>query len=227
MESQLYLIPTPIGNLEDMTFRAIETLKKVDFILSEDTRNSGKLLKHFDIKTPQRSYHMFNEHKITDELITKLKAGSKIALISDAGTPGISDPSYLLVKACIENNIEIECYPGATAFVPALVCSGLPTNEFSFFGFLPPKKGRKTKIAEVMQEEKTSLVYESPHRIVKLITELHAIDPNRNVCLSREISKLFEEHIRGTLAEVKVKIEATPPKGEIVLVIGKRQDAEI
>ena len=224
--SKLYIVPTPIGNLEDMTIRAIRILKEVDLILAEDTRTSGKLLKHFDIGTHMHSHHMHNEHKTVENLISRLKAGETIALISDAGTPAISDPGFLLTRACVENNITVECLPGATAFVPALVNSGLPNDKFVFEGFLPEKKGRQTRYLALAQEARTMIFYVSPHKLVKTLGEfVNYFGEDRQVCVSRELSKLHEENVRGTAKEVLTHFENKPPKGEIVVVVaGKNSD---
>ena len=219
--SKLYIVPTPIGNLEDMTFRAIKVLKEVDLILAEDTRTSGKLLKHFDISTHMHSHHMHNEHKTVANLISRLQAGETIALISDAGTPAISDPGFLLTRACVENNIEVDCLPGATAFVPALVNSGLPNDRFVFEGFLPEKKGRQTRYLALAEENRTIIFYVSPHKLVKTLAEfVQYFGAERPVSVSRELSKLHEETIRGTAEEVLKHFEIKPPKGEIVAVVG-------
>ena len=219
--SKLYLVPTPIGNLEDMTLRAIKVLKEVDLILAEDTRTSGKLLKHFDIATHMHSHHMHNEHKTIDNLIKRLQSGETIALISDAGTPAISDPGFLLTRACVEHNIEVDCLPGATAFVPALVNSGLPNDRFVFEGFLPEKKGRQTRFLTLAEEVRTMIFYVSPHKLVKTLAEfVQYFGEDRTVSVSRELSKLHEETIRGTAEEVFKHYEAKPPKGEIVAVVG-------
>ena len=224
--SKLYIVPTPIGNLEDMTIRAIRVLKEVDLILAEDTRTSGKLLKHFDIGTHMHSHHMHNEHKTVENLISRLKAGETIALISDAGTPAISDPGFLLTRACVENNITVECLPGATAFVPALVNSGLPNDKFVFEGFLPEKKGRQTRYLALAEETRTMIFYVSPHKLVKTLGEfVNYFGEDRQVCVSRELSKLHEENVRGTAKEVSTHFETKPPKGEIVVVVaGKNSD---
>jgi len=224
--SKLYIVPTPIGNLEDMTIRAIRILKEVDLILAEDTRTSGKLLKHFDIGTHMHSHHMHNEHKTVENLIFRLKAGETIALISDAGTPAISDPGFLLTRACVENNITVECLPGATAFVPALVNSGLPNDKFVFEGFLPEKKGRQTRYLALAEETRTMIFYVSPHKLVKTLGEfVNYFGEDRQVCVSRELSKLHEENVRGTAKEVLTHFETKPPKGEIVVVVaGKNSD---
>ena len=219
--SKLYIVPTPIGNLDDMTLRAIKVLNEVDLILAEDTRTSGKLLKHFDISTHMQSHHMHNEHKTIDSLIQKLKSGTTIALISDAGTPAISDPGFLLVRACIENEIEVECLPGATAFVPALVNSGLPNDKFVFEGFLPVKKGRQTRLKFLAEESRTMIFYESPHKLTKTLANfVEYFGEDRQVSVSRELTKLYEETIRGTAKEVLEHYTNKPPKGEIVIVIG-------
>lgn len=220
MTGKLYLVPTPIGNLKDMTFRAIETLQGADLILAEDTRNSGVLLKHYEINTPMRSYHAHNEHQVTEEIIQQLLSGKTYALITDAGSPGISDPGYLLAKACVENGIEVQALPGATAFVPALTVSGLVSNEFVFIGFLPVKKGRQTKLNEIKEEKRTLILYESPHKITKTLKDLAAfLGGDRKASLSREITKKFEETLRGTLAELVLVSEQRNLKGEMVLVI--------
>lgn len=219
--SKLYIVPTPIGNLDDMTFRAIQVLKEVDLILAEDTRTSGKLLKHFDISTHMHSHHMHNEHKTVENIVKRIQAGENVALISDAGTPAISDPGFLLTRACVENNIEVECLPGATAFVPALVNSGLPNDRFVFEGFLPEKKGRQTRFLQLAEETRTMIFYVSPHKLVKTLTEfVQYFGAERPVSVSRELSKLHEETIRGTATEVLKHFEAKPPKGEIVAVVG-------
>lgn len=222
--SKLYLVPTPIGNLKDITLRAIEVLKEVDLILAEDTRTSGKLLKHFEIGTPMQSHHMHNEHKTIDNIIQKLKSGSTIALISDAGTPAISDPGFLLSRACIENDIEIECLPGATAFVPALVNSGFPNDKFVFEGFLPVKKGRQTRLTLLAEETRTIIFYESPHKLLKTLAHFcEYFGDDRPVSVSRELTKLFEETVRGTAKSVLEHYTKTPPKGEIVIVVGGKK----
>lgn len=226
--SKLYLVPTPVGNLEDMTFRAIKVLKEVDTILAEDTRNSGKLLKHFEIATPMQSHHMHNEHKTVEGILKRLQSGETIALISDAGTPAISDPGFLLTRACVENGIAVECLPGATAFVPALVNSGLPNDKFIFEGFLPDKKGRQTRYLALAEETRTMILYVSPHKLVKTLAEfVQYFGAERSVSVSREISKLHEETVRGTAEEVLKHFEAKPPKGEIVVcVAGKSNPKE-
>jgi len=222
--SKLYLVPTPIGNLEDMTFRAVKTLKEVDFILAEDTRTSGKLLKHFEISTHMHSHHMHNEHKSVKGIVQRIQNGETCALISDAGTPAISDPGFLLSRACVENNIAIECLPGATAFVPALVNSGLPNDKFVFEGFLPVKKGRQTRFLLLAEEKRTIIIYESPHKLVKTLGHfIEYFGADRQVSVSRELTKMFEETIRGTATEVLAHFTAKAPKGEIVVIVeGKK-----
>lgn len=221
---KLYLVPTPIGNLEDMTLRAIKVLKDVDVVLAEDTRTSGKLLKHFDINTPLQSHHMHNEHKQVDTLVQKMKDGATYALISDAGTPAISDPGFLLTRACVENDIEVECLPGATAFVPALVNSGLPNDRFVFEGFLPVKKGRQTRLMELAEETRTMVFYESPHKLLKTLTHFaEYFGEDRPVSVSRELTKLYEETIRGTVAEVLEHFNNKAPKGEFVIVVAGKK----
>ena len=222
--SKLFLVPTPIGNLEDITFRSVRILNEVDLILAEDTRTSGKLLKHFDIKPPMQSFHMHNEHKVLDKMINKLKMGIKIALISDAGTPGISDPGFLLVRACVEQGIDTECLPGATALIPALVQSGFPTDRFIFEGFLPPKKGRQTRLKLWSEETRTIVFYESPHKIVKTLSQLQEfVGGDRRLSVSRELSKKFEETVRGTVNELILHFSKKAPKGEFVIVLeGKK-----
>jgi len=222
--SKLYLVPTPIGNLRDMTFRAVDVLNEVDLILAEDTRTSGKLLKHFEITTPMQSHHMHNEHKTVNSLIEKLKLGLAIAVISDAGTPAISDPGFLLVRACVEHNIAVECLPGATAFVPALVNSGLPNDKFVFEGFLPVKKGRQTRLLHLAEETRTMIFYESPHKLVKTLGHFcEYFGEDRPVTVSRELTKLYEETIRGTAKQVLDHYAAKPPKGEIVVIVGGKK----
>ena len=216
----LYLVPTPIGNLEDITLRALRVLKEVDVILAEDTRTSGKLLKHFEITTHMQSHHMHNEHKTVDGLIKRMQGGETIAIISDAGTPAISDPGFLLTRACVENNIEVNCLPGATAFVPALVNSGLPNDKFVFEGFLPVKKGRQTRFKLLAEETRTIIFYESPHKLIKTLGHFcEYFGEDRQVSVSREITKLYEETIRGTAKEVLEHYTNKPPKGEIVIVV--------
>jgi 16S rRNA (cytidine1402-2'-O)-methyltransferase len=218
--AKLFVVPTPIGNLEDMTFRAIRVLKDADLILAEDTRTSGFLLKHFDIKTPMHSHHKFNEHKTVENIVERIKNGQIVALISDAGTPAISDPGFLVVRQCVENGIEVECLPGATAFVPALVSSGLPNDRFCFEGFLPQKKGRQTKINLLANETRTMIFYESPFRLVKTLTQLSEVfGLDRKASVSREISKIYEETKRGTLQELAQHFTLQTPKGEIVIIV--------
>jgi 16S rRNA (cytidine1402-2'-O)-methyltransferase len=217
---KLYLVPTPIGNLEDITFRAIRILKEVDFILAEDTRTSGKLLKHYEIKTPLGSHHKFNEHKTAERIAERISEGETIALISDAGTPAISDPGFLLTRACIKEGVEVECLPGATAFVPALVNSGLPNDTFCFEGFLPPKKGRNKKLTELSEEQRTMVFYESPYRLVKTLQQfVDFFGEERKVCISRELTKLYEENFRGTVLEALTHFQSKTVKGEIVIVL--------
>ena len=219
-DAQLYIVPTPIGNLADITFRAITVLNEVDLILAEDTRTTGKLLHHYEVKTKQRSFHIHNEHKIVSAIIQDLLAGTRMALVSDAGTPGISDPGYLLVRAALENDIRMESLPGATAFVPALVNSGFPTDRFCFEGFLPHKKGRKTRIESFKEEERTIVLYESPHRLLKLLDQLEEVlGLERRISVSRELTKLHEETITGEIPEVKEHFNQNTIKGEFVVVI--------
>ena len=219
--SKLYIVPTPIGNLEDITLRGIRVLKEVDFILAEDTRTSGKLLKHFEITTQMYSHHMHNEHKSIDGVLNRLQNGETCALISDAGTPAISDPGFLLTRACVQHNIEVDCLPGATAFVPALVNSGLPNEKFVFEGFLPVKKGRQTRLKLLAEETRTIIFYESPHKLVKTLTHfVEYMGAERAVSVSRELTKLYEETIRGTAQEVLDHYTKKAPKGEIVIIVG-------
>ena len=218
---RLYVVPTPVGNLEDMTFRAIRILKEADLILAEDTRTSGILLKHFEIKNAMQSHHKFNEHQTVDYVIGRLKAGETIALISDAGTPAISDPGFLLVRECARNGIEVQCLPGATAFVPALVSSGLPDERFCFEGFLPQKKGRATRLTSLQEETRTMIFYESPYRVVKTLTQfIEYFGADRLVSVCREISKVHEESVRGSLQEVLDHFKENEPRGEFVIVLG-------
>lgn len=218
---KLYVVPTPVGNLEDITLRALRILKQVDLILAEDTRTTGFLLHHYEIKTRMQSHHKFNEHSSLESIIQRLSAGETIALVSDAGTPAISDPGFLIVRACIRADIEVECLPGATAFVPALVSSGLPNDRFCFEGFLPPKKGRQTTLKRLAEEDRTMIIYESPYRLVKTLTQLSAyLGADRQASVAREISKMFEEHKRGTLEELILYYTQKEPKGEIVLIVG-------
>ncbi len=220
----LYLVPTPIGNLADMTYRSVEVLKSVELILCEDTRTSSVLLNHYGISKPLTPYHQHNEHKVLQHLVDQLMAGRNMAIITDAGTPGISDPAFLLVRECIRNNVTVECLPGATAFVPALVNSGLPTNRFTFEGFLPPKKGRHTMLTKLAEEERTMVIYESPMRLVKTLDEIATyFGEDRACCVSRELSKKFEENKRGTLKEVSDYFRQKAVKGEIVVVIGGKE----
>jgi len=224
---RLYLVPTPIGNLEDMTLRAIRILREADLILAEDTRTSGKLLKHFDIATPMQSHHMHNEHRTVETVVSRIKSGENIALISDAGTPAISDPGFLLTRAALENGLEVECLPGATAFVPALVNSGLPNDRFVFEGFLPEKKGRQTRFLALAEETRTMVFYVSPHKLLKTLAEfVQYFGTDRPVSISRELSKLHEETVRGTAAEVLSHFEKKPPKGEIAAVVGGKPSKE-
>ena len=217
----LYLVPTPLGNLKDITFRAIEILQRVDVILCEDTRTSSRLLNHYNIKKPLSPYHQHNEHKVSAHLVEQMQAGKVFALITDAGTPAISDPSFFLVRECIKHDVKVECLPGATAFVPALVNSGLPTNSFVFEGFLPLKKGRQTKLKQLAVEERTIIIYESPMRLVKSLEEFAIyFGAERQCCVTRELTKLFEENKRGTLQEVAAHFKAKTVKGEIVIVLG-------
>ena len=219
--SKLYIVPTPIGNLDDMTFRAIKVLKEVNLILAEDTRTSAKLLKHFEIGTHMHSHHMHNEHKTVEGIIQRLQNGETIALISDAGTPAISDPGFLLTRACVQHNIPIECLPGATAFVPALVNSGLPNDKFVFEGFLPDKKGRQTRFLALQEETRTMIFYVSPHKLVKTLAEfIQYFGESRPVSVSRELSKLHEETVRGSATEVHAHFDKKEPRGEIVVVVG-------
>ena len=218
--AKLYIVPTPIGNLEDFTFRAINVLKDVDLILCEDTRRSKKLLTHYSIETPLRSHHKFNEHKEIGKIIDKILSGEKIALISDAGTPGISDPGFLAVRSCLENNIEVECLPGATALIPALVNSGIPFDKFVFEGFLPVKKGRKTKLEKLSEEERTMIFYESPHKLLKTLKDFcNSFGPERKVSISRELTKIYEETIRLSLEDTIKLFTEKPPKGEFVIIV--------
>jgi 16S rRNA (cytidine1402-2'-O)-methyltransferase len=218
--AKLFIVPTPIGNLEDLTYRAARVLEEVDIILAEDTRTSARLLAHYSISTPMRSHHMHNEHKTVKKWADEISSGKNIALITDAGTPAISDPGFLLVRECVENQIEVDCLPGATAFVPALVNSGLPCDRFTFEGFLPQKKGRQTRLKALATESKTMIFYESPYRIVKSLQQFgEYMGLDRRVSVSREISKKFEETIRGTLAEVIAYFTEKEPKGEFVIVL--------
>jgi len=214
------VIPTPVGNLEDMTMRAVRILNEVELILAEDTRTTSVLLKHFDIHTPMSSHHKFNEHKTVEHVVERIKQGTTVALVSDAGTPAISDPGFLLVRACVAHDVEVECLPGATAFVPALVNSGLPNDRFCFEGFLPQKKGRQTKFKELAIEDRTMIFYESPFRIIKTLEQMAEYwGGERKASISREISKKFEETVRGTLSELIVHFTENPPRGEFVMVV--------
>jgi 16S rRNA (cytidine1402-2'-O)-methyltransferase len=222
--SKLFIVPTPIGNLKDITFRAIDILTSVDLILAEDTRQAKKLLNHYNIKTPLQSHHMYNEHKSVEAVCLKLLSGQTIALISDAGTPGISDPGFLLVRTCNEKEIPVETLPGATALIPALVNSGLPSDRFCFEGFLPPKKGRNKRITGLTEETRTMVFYESPYRLVKTLDELAAhFGSEREACVSRELSKIYEENIKGTLSFLSEHYTNKPPKGEIVIVVAGKK----
>ena len=217
---KLYIVPTPVGNLDDMTFRAIQVLKEADLILAEDTRTSGILLKHFEIKNAMQSHHKFNEHQTVENVVKRIRAGETIALISDAGTPGISDPGFLLARECARAGIEVQCLPGATAFVPALVASGLPCDRFCFEGFLPQKKGRVTRLKALSEEIRTLVFYESPYRLVKTLTQFGEIfGPERQAAVVREISKVHEETVRGTLAEFTAHFTTNEPRGEIVIIV--------
>lgn len=220
----LYLVPTPVGNLEDITLRAIRVLNEVSLILAEDTRTSSVLLKHYDIHTPLRSHHKFNEHETADAM-AELALRQDIALISDAGTPGISDPGFMLARACVEKGVQVQCLPGATAFVPALIDSGLPCDRFYFEGFLPQKKGRQTRLRQLSEQEHTMIIYESPFRLVKTLEQLAtALSPERKASVTREISKVYEDTQRGTLAELIEHFQAQPPKGEIVIIVDGKHD---
>ena len=220
MAGKLYIVPTPIGNLGDITLRAIEVLRSVDTVLAEDTRTSGKLLKHYEISTTVRSYHMHNEHRITADLASRMEAGETMAMISDAGTPGISDPGFLLVRECLRKGVSVECLPGPTALIPALVESGFPSDRFVFEGFLPPKKGRQKRLQGLKEEQRTLIFYESPHKLLKTLDQFQEVfGPDRQVSVSRELSKLYGETIRGTLESVADHFKAHAPKGEFVLVI--------
>lgn len=218
--STLYLVPTPIGNLEDITLRALRVLKEADLILCEDTRTSSKLLQHYDIRRPVQSHHQHNEHRTVEDIAARIESGQTVALITDAGTPGISDPGFLLVRACVKAGVHVECLPGATAFVPALVQSGLPCDQFVFAGFLPQKKGRQTRLRELAAQDRTIVLYESPFRLVKALGELaEHFGENRQVAVCRELTKMFEETFRGTLVQAKAHFEAKTVKGEIVIIV--------
>ena len=223
--NKLIIVPTPIGNLKDITLRAIEVLENVDLILAEDTRQSSKLLSHYNIKTPLQSHHMFNEHKSAGAICEKILSGKTIALISDAGTPGISDPGFLLVRTCLEKGITVETLPGATALIPALVNSGLPCERFCFEGFLPPKKGRQKRLSGLEEETRTIIFYESPYRLVKTLDDLaEHLGPEREACVSRELTKIYEENIKGTLSYLSEHYKSNLPKGEIVIVVSGKRD---
>lgn len=222
---KLYVVPTPVGNMEDMTFRAIRILKEADLILAEDTRTSGILLKHYEIKNAMQSHHKFNEHQTVESIVNRIKGGQTVALISDAGTPGISDPGFLVVRECVRNGIEVQCLPGATAFVPALVSSGFPDERFCFEGFLPQKKGRMTRLNALKEETRTMIFYESPYRLLKTLTQFAEIfGADRPVSVCREISKIHEESVRGTLQEVIAHFTETEPRGEIVIILGGKEN---
>lgn len=222
---KLYVVPTPVGNMEDMTFRAIRVLKEADLILAEDTRTSGILLKHYEIKNAMQSHHKFNEHQTVESIVNRIKGGQTVALISDAGTPGISDPGFLVVRECVRNGIEVQCLPGATAFVPALVSSGLPDEHFCFEGFLPQKKGRMTRLNALKDESRTMIFYESPYRLLKTLTQFAEVfGAERPVSVCREISKIHEESVRGTLQEVIAHFTETEPRGEIVIILGGKDN---
>ena len=225
--SKLYLVPTPIGNLEDITLRAIRILKEVDVILAEDTRTSGNLLRHLDISKPMTAFHIRNEHQVVEHIADRIEAGEMMALVTDAGTPAISDPGFLLVRECVKRNIEVECLPGATAFVPALVNSGLPAEKFIFEGFLPHKKGRQTKLKAVAEYPYTTILYESPFRLVKTLQQLIEVcGPDRQVSVARELTKIHEENARGSLAEVLAHFSQKEVKGEIVIVLQGTSEVE-
>ena len=222
---KLYVVPTPVGNMEDMTFRAIRVLKEADLILAEDTRTSGILLKHYEIKNAMQSHHKFNEHQTVESIVNRIKGGQTVALISDAGTPGISDPGFLVVRECVRNGIEVQCLPGATAFVPALVSSGLPDERFCFEGFLPQKKGRMTRLNALKEETRTMIFYESPYRLLKTLTQFAEVfGAERPVSVCRENSKIHEESVRGTLQEVIAHFTETEPRGEIVIILGGKEN---
>lgn len=222
--SRLYLVPSPLGNLKDITLRALDILKDVDIILAEDSRKTGNLLNHFNIRKTIRSYHQANEHKVLKKIIRDIHAGNTMALITDAGTPGISDPGFLIVRACIENNIEVECLPGPTAFVPALVISGLPADKFCFEGFLPFKKGRNKRLSLLAEDPRTTIFYESPHRLLKTLDQIKTFfGPDRRASVSRELTKIYEETIRGTIQEIHDHFLNNPVRGEFVIVVeGKK-----
>ena len=219
MERLIHIIPTPIGNLEDITLRAINVLKSVDLILTEDTRVTKKLLNHYDIKTPMESYHTFNEHKKLNNIIAKINKGVNIALVSDAGTPAISDPGFLLIRECIKHDIDVICLPGATACIPALIKSGISCDRFTFEGFLPKKKGRKKRFLEIIKQEKTSIIYESPHKIINTLQQFYAICPDRKIAVVKEISKLHEKIYRGSIKKILEQISNSTIKGEFVIIL--------
>lgn len=223
--SKLFLVPTPIGNLRDITYRAVEVLGSVDLILAEDTRQARKLLNHYSIATPVQSHHMFNEHKSVDNISSKITSGMNIALISDAGTPGISDPGFLLVRTCLGKGIDVETLPGPAALIPALVNSGLPCDRFCFEGFLPPKKGRNKRLSELADEQRTMVFYESPYRLVRTLGDLISVfGPEREACVSRELTKIFEENFRGTLSDISGHYMQNDPKGEIVITVAGKKN---
>ena len=224
----LYIVPTPVGNLEDITLRALKVLKEADLILAEDTRTSGILLKHYDIHNHMQSYHKFNEHKTVEYLVERMKAGQTLALISDAGTPGISDPGFLLARECAKEGVEVQCLPGATAFVPALVASGLPCDKFVFEGFLPQKKGRQSRLKELAAEERSIVFYESPYRVVKTLMQFREIfGGNRDVAVCREISKVHEQIVRGSIDNAIEHFNAVEPKGEFVIIVGAKTKEDV
>jgi len=226
--SKLILVPTPIGNLKDITFRALEVLGNADLILAEDTRQASKLLNHYNIRTPLQSHHMFNEHKSVETICSKISGGTKIALISDAGTPGISDPGFLLVRTCIEKGIEVESLPGPTALIPAIVNSGLPCDRFCFEGFLPQKKGRNKRLSGLSEETRTMVFYESPYRLIKALNEMaEHFGLDREACVSRELSKIYEENVRGSLAFLAEYYNEKPPRGEIVIVVAGKKEKQV
>lgn len=222
--SKLYVVPTPIGNMEDITLRALRILKEVDFILAEDTRTTGQLLKHYEISKPLTSYHIHNEHMTLERVMDQIKSANSVAIVSDAGTPAISDPGFLLIRECIANDIEVICLPGASAIIPAIVGSGFPVDSFVFEGFLPHKKGRQTMWKKINEEKRSVVLYESPHRLLKALKEMtEFLEEDRQICVAREISKIYETYHRGTPAELLSYFESTPPKGEIVIVISARK----
>ncbi len=225
MQGKLFVVPTPVGNLEDMTMRALRVLKEADLVLAEDTRTTGNLLKHFEIKNAMQSHHKFNEHRTVEHIVGRIRAGETVAVVSDAGTPGISDPGFLVARECARAGIEVQCLPGATACIPALVCSGLPCDKFCFEGFLPQKKGRQTRLKALSTEQRTMVFYESPHRLLKALQQFaEFFGAERPASVSREISKLHEETVRGTLAELVEHFTAHEPRGEIVVVVGGAEE---